>query len=305
MKQTIFFLAILTLIISSCTDDIDIHRHQKKAGLVVYAFPTNTDTFDIIVSAVFSLQSTHNELDIEEIHSNCNQNPDSIIYCARRNENNIPAISFKSVGQHKEGDTIRIEVKAKGFHEISSTTVIPERVCLENFSLDSTYYDGAIYAQYDLTFTDPPQKNYYALSAQSRYADYESAVEYVDIETGLDPILRATKLPGFNLSGTENSYEKMCIFNDRSFQDKTVCLHPCILSRYASEAFKVTLYTLTPEYYNMLKSLSSQTNNDLADYGLSFIYSTYSNIEHGYGCVAAYQKSTTPWMNFTKKAVEE
>lgn len=50
----------------------------------------------------------------------------------------------------------------------------------------------------------------------------------------------------------------------------------------------VQFYTLSSEYYLMLRHLNDQLSNELADSGLSQTNSTYSNVRGGFGCVAAY-----------------
>lgn len=301
MKKTnIIFYIFFFFILGSCTDDIHLNNHkQYEQKLVVYAFPTVKDTFDIIVSATHSLQSQGEILEIEYVHCKCNKQEDKIIFSHKKSVNDIPLYVFKAIGKHDKKDTIQIDILAKGYPQVHASTSIPTCTKIENYSLDSIFYDGSLHAQSSIMFHAPKEQPFYAVSAQCKYAKHDESIEYTDLETALDPILRQTKKTSFNLSGTDNCYQKMYYFQLPTERNTSfTTLRPCILSKYESESYLMTLYTLSPEYYYMLKSLANQENNDLADFGLSFIYSTYTNIHNGYGCVAAYNADSTPWLPF-------
>ena len=62
------------------------------------------------------------------------------------------------------------------------------------------------------------------------------------------------------------------------------------------ENYKTELITLSYDYYRMLKSLNDIKNNDIGSNGLSFMFSTYTNVQGGYGCVAGYSMEETSWI---------
>lgn len=93
-----------------------------------------------------------------------------------------------------------------------------------------------------------------------------------------------------------NYYHKMYIFNDSSFGNKQVNIHLLTLKKGWICAYKTQLFVLSPEFYSMLKSINDINNNDLGTNGLSFIFSSYTNVNGGYGCVAGYSMNETTWM---------
>ena len=56
------------------------------------------------------------------------------------------------------------------------------------------------------------------------------------------------------------------------------------------------LYHLTPEMYRYVKSINDIDNNDLAQFGLTMLQPTYSNVHGGIGVVGAYSVSESGWM---------
>ncbi len=76
------------------------------------------------------------------------------------------------------------------------------------------------------------------------------------------------------------------IFDDSYFNGRSYTLHLNVPSHYYDGLwweYTVELYRLTPEYYRFVKSLNDKENNELAEYGLSQIAPTLSNIEGGVG----------------------
>ena len=80
----------------------------------------------------------------------------------------------------------------------------------------------------------------------------------------------------------------MYVFDNSSFGQLTTTLRLCTIQQPRQKVLRVHLFALSLEYYQMLRSLNDRDNNDIGRYGLSMIYSTYSNVHGGYGCVAGY-----------------
>lgn len=168
MKKTnIIFYLFSLLFWNSCTDDIHMNnKKQHESKLVVYAFPTIKDTFDIIVSATHSLQSKGGILEIEYVHSKCNNQEDKIIFSHKNSVNNIPLYVFKAIGKHDKKDTIQIDILAKGYPQVYASTSIPTCTNIEFYSLDSIFYDGSLHAQSSIMFHAPKEQPFVSIPSK-------------------------------------------------------------------------------------------------------------------------------------------
>lgn len=91
-------------------------------------------------------------------------------------------------------------------------------------------------------------------------------------------------------------YHRMYIFNDETAAEGKIRLHLYVLQQFWMEDYRIELFSLSPEYYFILKSLNDIRNNALGEYGLSFVSKTYTNVVNGIGCVAAFGKDETMWI---------
>ena len=97
--------------------------------------------------------------------------------------------------------------------------------------------------------------------------------------------------------GTKNDfYHLMYVFDSSQVASRTVTLHLCVLEQSYTSAYRVELFSLSPEFYHMLKSINDINNNDIGAHGLAFIQPTYTNISGGYGCVAGYGCVKSAWL---------
>ena len=73
-------------------------------------------------------------------------------------------------------------------------------------------------------------------------------------------------------------------------------------SHFSSNAYeakkyeRIELLHLTPEYYKFLFSINAEENSDLAQYGLSQLMPTATNVQGGLGVVAGWNVSHTAWI---------
>lgn len=121
---------------------------------------------------------------------------------------------------------------------------------------------------------------------------------HLEIEPSLEPLLNHYN--DLDLDPWNEYYGKMYFFSSDDVQGFSssapatggkgdgVVLH--LQTEYPSQMdfIDVQFYTLSPEYYLMLRHINEQLSNDLGGIGLTQTYSTYSNVRGGFGCVAAY-----------------
>lgn len=82
MKHLFLFL--------SCHDNIDLQRFGKKSRLVVYAFPTDTDSIRITISASQPLGRSIPALHVTEVRCTTNGHNDRIVHAKDTFEGRFP-----------------------------------------------------------------------------------------------------------------------------------------------------------------------------------------------------------------------
>ena len=97
----------------------------------------------------------------------------------------------------------------------------------------------------------------------------------------------------------------MSFFDSSQVTSQAVTLHLCVLELSYTSAYRVELFSLSPEFYHMLKSINDINNNDIGAHGLAFIQPTYTNISGGYGCVAGYGCVKSAWLRYALQNVTD
>ena len=65
----------------------------------------------------------------------------------------------------------------------------------------------------------------------------------------------------------------------------------------AKRKYRITLYTLSEEFYKYLKSINDQQNNDLSNSELAPMRITYTNVNRGLGIVGGCRLIRTEWID--------
>ncbi len=284
-------LLIIMLTITACTDNINLEQLKGESCLVVYAFPTTQDTFEIKISATRPNYGSPSQLTIEQVSCNTNGIPDKVVYCGEEEAASIPIVTFRAIGRHKSGDIIEVKVRAKDFPEATASTQVPTRIPIEKVSADTTYYKGNMYTRIKLQFHDNEENEFFAVRIIGDYMEMEGEspnYEFLEIETSAEPILNQYSNTETDFGTWNNFYHKMYVFDNSSFHGKEVTMQLYILQKTWIANYRPQLFALSSEYGYMLKSLNNTLNNELGNYGLSFVYASYTNVNGGYGCVAGY-----------------
>lgn len=295
-----YILLLLVALLLSCKDNIDseLQLNKGKEKLVVYAFPSTNDSIFIDVCIGKVKNGETNKPVIKSIECLVNGKEDKIIYKDDSDENGIYETCFCAVGKHTPGDTITINVSAEGVLPVSGTTIIPQKPKAEYVNMDTISYKGDTYNRILLNIHDNKSIEYYAARVVCAVDndDEQEKYESVELEVDNEPLLKKYTSTKFNFETDASFYNNMYVFDDATFKDSSAMLHLYVMQQSWYKAFNTKIYSLSKEFFNMLRSLNNSKNNDFGKYGMAFIYSTYSNVENGYGCIAAYNVTESSWI---------
>lgn len=294
------YILLFAVLLASCKDNIysEPQLNKGKEKLVVYAFPSTNDSIFIDICIGKVKNGKTNKPVIKSIECLVNGKEDKIIYKDDSYENGIYKTCFCAVGKHTPGDTITINVSAEGVLSVSGTTIIPQKPKAEYENMDTISYKGDTYNRILLNIHDNKSIEYYAarvVCAIDNDNDQEK-YETVELEVDNEPLLKKYTSTKFNFETSNSFYGNMYIFDDETFRNSSALLHLYVMQQPRYNAFNTKIYSLSKEYFNMLRSLNNFQNNDFGKYGMAFIYSTYSNVENGYGCIAAYNVKESGWI---------
>ncbi len=287
--------------ITSCEeyeDYYNVDSLKRDSKMVLYAFPTTSDTIIIDISASNPSLNEMKELNICSVQCLVNGVADSVSFLGEGDNNAYfyPASSsvckhyrYVATGKHSAGDKIAIEVNADGFQKASASTVIPEKVSVRNVREEVSYYDNSAMSMLLFSFDDAsPQEDYYSFALKRWYLDTDipgySSDCYLQIKPSTDSMLREYSLSSSN---PENAIHYF--FTDKQFSNSVCNMHANYFSSN-NEMVKHELQFnhLSKELYQYMKSWADYDDNNFAQYGIAFAYRTYTNVTGGYGVVAAY-----------------
>ena len=322
MKTYIYPFLLLIALLASCKDDISLPEAGNEAKLVIYCFPSTRDTTYISVSRSLPVKQYKEGMKIKNIADA------RITYTVNGQQREIVNSGngiYYVVGKQKTGDKIALTVSADSLPTASAETSIPDTIAISDPKSRQTevYNDDwermQKYEQVMATFTDPSTtKDYYAvrvllknISEQYSYHSdtgyweryYEQNFYYPIINTKNEPILVSKTNIDDAFGFSDNYYGGLCIFDDAGISGK----HTFHLNVYDDNDFwdpknvikryeRVELLHLTPEYYRFLFSINAEENSDLAQYGLSQLMPTATNVNGGLGVVAGWNVSHTAWI---------
>lgn len=315
MKTYIFPFLLLIALLASCKDDISLPEAGNEAKLVVYCFPSTSDTTYISVSRSLPVKQYKEGMKIKNIADA------RITYTVNGQQREIVNSGngiYYVVGKQKTGDKIALTVSADSLPTASAETYIPDTVAIgDPKSRQTKVYDDDReemlgYEQVMASFTDPSTtKDYYAvrvLLKNIEYSEddslYDERFYYPIINTKNEPILVSKTNIDDAFGFSDNYYGGLCIFDDAGISGKyTFHLNVDNKNDFwwnnyndTKKYERVELLHLTPEYYKFLFSINAEENSDLAQYGLSQLMPTATNVNGGLGVVAGWNVSHTAWI---------
>lgn len=297
MRQRLIPLIICVLLMS-CAEEMDISKLNSKYYVTMYVFASSNDTIPIEISAARPLNANSSQLTLDAVSCNTNGHADSVVFVGRDTVNGIIREKYNAVGKRRTGDRIDVIVTGRDIPQVFASTVIPPSANIETCKMDTVFYKGNQYVRFNLELSDSEFCHHYAVRIAGRYTsdDGSYVVKYQDIETSSEPLLNNYSETDMDFGSYNDYYHRMYIFNDETAADGKIRLHLYVLQQFWMEDYRIELFSLSPEYYFMLKSLNDIRNNTLGEYGLSFVSKTYTNVVNGIGCVGAFGKDETMWL---------
>lgn len=195
MKKLLYFL-LVSLVLVSCKDDFDISKLQDTSRLVVYSFPTASDTTLVIVTKSVPVATAKGDR-----YSITRQSVDAhIIYKVNGVEQSVKKIETEEdarrfdyyhiiddgfdqqmigqyyvVGKQKKGDNITLEVSADGFPSVSAATYIPQsvKIGIDELSFEKVSSDQSLDNVLASFIDDGASKDYYSVMVQKNHMEGE------------------------------------------------------------------------------------------------------------------------------------
>lgn len=283
MRHLIYYITILFLL-TSCEKQISVIKLQDESKLLLYAMPTDSDEFLINISTTLPISGDETKLDIQQVQCWTNGIEDEVSYVKTVRNQGPEVYIYKAKGHHKSGDVISISVRDANLKTATASTVIPEATDVNVTDLDTVEWDNMKQLRFHVHFADKSTNDYYGLRIVENSERWGTI--YKGINTKLEPIFN--HIIDSNLNAWNSDYQGLYAFSDQKITTPNVNMY--IVTQYDSSAngYEFEFYTLSRDYYLMLRHINDQLSSELNESGFSPMTSTYSNVKGGYGCVAGY-----------------
>lgn len=306
---------------SSCTYNFDLDDVEASPKLVLYSYPGSGDTTVVRLSRSLPV-SQKGELSrggVKGADVRLAVNGEAVpLAWTDDSIPGVPAQSYYTVKTYADGDKVNITAEAEEMKAVSAFTVIPSRFPLMSVKMGLKDSDSN-QLQFQIRFTDNAQtEDYYALKVDCKQrfwdnGEYSEKNNSIEFDLDDEPLLN-------NLSGlddilmTENDfYRNLYYWDDTKIQGKsyTIRLNTNYQADYEDDfitpdgnehikcqvKYRISLYSLSKEFYRYLKSLNDQKNNGLGDLELAPMRPTYTNVINGIGVVGGCRMFQTEWMD--------
>jgi len=286
---TLFFYILL---LAGCEKKLEYQITNQEPQIVMYAFPMPDSTLQLHASYSTQILSTNDYDKIEDLEymvavNGVNQINDQ--YPPEAEWVNIPEI------KNKINDTIQITYLLKDGTSITGSTTIPLPVSILNLDTAKTSYindegDNENMLRCTLELNDPESvDNYYQIRVDhiqdlSSVPPVKHTIDYIkEDKVFLIRDDESVLLTDVDFLGT---------FTDHLFNGSNNKINFLIPEKYLKQnaGFIVYLYSLTPEYYQFLRT--SLEEEAFRDYPIFEPVNIYSNIENGIGVVAGLSVDT-------------
>lgn len=296
MKCLNLLLSII-LILGSCQNDIDFSSIDSSPKIVVYCFPSCSDTVFINVSRSIPIKCQEKgALSVKEVICKIDGVPVNVEYKGIDNSS-VPSYIYCAIGKCSKGTSINLTVSAEELPTVDSFTTIPDPPHIISSDMNTVFIKGEWFTQLRLKFESENDETFYAIRVIGNECIGNDSTEFIEtIETNGEPLLNN----GMNADigfGTSNSfYHDLYIFDNSQIKGEIYTLHLNVPYKTYVSCYKIQLYKITKDYYRFLKSINDISNNNFNNYGLSLMTPTYSNIVNGIGILGAYNVVETNWI---------
>lgn len=277
MKRLIYiYIFVFINMFASCQKEIEIELPDQEPKIVANCLFRNDSLFSVHISNSIGTTSSDKIKDIN--NAVCD------IY-----ENGIlkETLTFLNDGIYntntltaKAGKEYQLKISVPGMKEVVSVTQIPN-----NVMIDTAWYTSGQEGQLYLSFNDPQEKNFYALSFYQLYTDTFTQTTYAT------PLYIGPK--DDESIGNQNNdglyLNDAFYFNDELFNGKNYSLNLSFNSVNAYDTSTVYLAefrTLSKDFYEYERTLSLQQSNNGNPF--SEPVRVHTNISGGFGIFAGY-----------------
>ena len=306
MKQIILITTTFILSLTSCIKDIDLSEYITSPKLVMNATLFPDRNIEVEVTRTWFIGTPKPNEAIEDAKVNLYVNEEwkeELNHKIKEDSTGKKAIYFSQY-KPQRGETLRIEVSKEGFHDASSTDIIPDACKIKSYTTERIKNNNRLC---ELTIKDnPDNEDYYAI-----YMFYQDTVINGEpVYKGFYPkilnenlIINEEKSFIDKIFDTGSHYLNYTvepkIFNDRSFNGKDFTVS---ISIYSPLRMKINadgsyyncfmrVYTLSESYYRFLESIlfvsGEDILKDMANQGLTDPPMVFSNVKNGAGMIGA------------------
>ena len=313
MKQTILFLSIVIFL--SCTKEIELKQKPAEPKLVLNSI--------IMAGKEINAHISHTK-DLFD-STDCWVN-DALVYLFANGTfmGNLAA-QIDSTGWYKsefiaqEGTEYRFEVIKSGYESVSGKAIVPTVVSISSASIDLNsfiYYndnssDTTYGWSYNLSFDDrDAMDDYFEIQSISLGRNYfgKKVIGLLNHPFAFDPVFSSEDYIAFN----PNQF----VFSDNSFNGGNTTIEMKMQNTYGGggdtlaynmayedineQGYYLVLRHISKSYYEFVKSwVKHYTNRQFGNSFDDLIFKglagnpvpLYSNVENGYGIVAAFSQS--------------
>ncbi|MFD2514458.1 DUF4249 domain-containing protein [Pontibacter locisalis] len=277
MRKLTSFLCIL-LLLSGCTDIVELELPEPKAQLVVNSTFTPDSAWAVEISAS---QSALTSMPYHMV-----QNAVVEIYQGSQKINSLQHIGN---GKYKSTEVLplplqryTIKANAPGYHSCTATDFVPSKPVITNFKLAAVRnVKDPQMAEVEASFIlkdEPNAANYYYVNAYIQDTSHtgEPYKNYVSIN------FNAPFEEEFNVSSRY-------FFSDKFIDGQDAPLKVRYERPAKGKVLTLNVVQITPDYYTYSKTLEKQSYRDNF---LTAPIPVHNNIKDGFGIFAGYNKST-------------
>lgn len=300
---------VLLLLLAACDRIIELEDIKIEPQLVICGIVTPGDTASLLIQCNYITTELNPETRVS--------GAEALVYHQEQVHGRYTE-SSRDTGRYvysglpfEEGETYRLEVRAKGFPTATSQTAVPKTPVFALgthfwYPRDKNYFFPDLMG-IDLTIDDPiGQENHYRVSAISGFLgqtsdfDVESnswrdTIRYIHHQAELtsnSPVIETIFRHYYRLAQVDiNSeasiyrlfYPEVLFFSDRYFngQKFVLPLEIGIYNARKSMVLRLRLTAISPEYSQLVRSAAAYEKTDRAMF--SEPLQLYSNIENGLG----------------------
>ena len=143
--------------------------------------------------------------------------------------------------------------------------------------------------------------------------DYKEWIYAINFDLDKEPLLNTNSGLDDILMREENYYQDLYFWDNSQIRGKSYTLR--LRANYLPDSedtydtpegevhtiykyqYRISLYSLSEEFYKYLKSMNDQHNNELGKTELAPIRATYTNVTNGIGLVGGCRFTQTGWLD--------